>query len=119
MSKATIERRAKSAPAKRRIPAASQELTSTAERIASDAREVASKRETRGTVNLTPEAIDAIVDGFSRELRRVLLDVGPIIARMAAADTIHTVERPAKVFGRALQEAQTAACVIKEAGVKG
>lgn len=94
-------------------------IKSHGEAIAPDAREAANKRETREAVNLTPEAIGAIVDGFSRELRRVLLEVGPIIARMAAADTIHTVERPATIFGRALQEAQTAAGVIDEAGVKG
>lgn len=78
---------------------------------------ITQERETRGAVNLTPETVDAIVGGFSRELRRAMLELGPILARLAAADTIHTVERAPKVFGRALDEAQAARVVLAEAGV--
>jgi hypothetical protein len=60
--------------------------------------------------HLTREDIRAAV-------RDALLEVGPILARLAAADTIHTVERAPRVFGRALVEAQTATCVMQEAGV--
>jgi len=73
--------------------------------------------EQQRAVNLTPETIDAIVGAFSREFRRALLECGPIIARIAAADTIHTTERPASVFGRALLEAQTATGILTAAGV--
>lgn len=70
-------------------------------------------------VNLSPETIDALVGGFSRELRRALLELGPILARIAAADTIHTVERVATVLGRAVVEGQTAADVVNDLGAKG
>ena len=60
--------------------------------------------------HLTREDIRAAV-------RDALLEVGPILARMAAADTIHTVERLPRVFGRALDEAQAAREVLAEAGV--
>lgn len=60
--------------------------------------------------HLTREDIRAAV-------RDALIEVGPILARLAAADTIHTVERPHKVFGRALDEAQAARAVLAEAGV--
>ena len=56
-------------------------------------------------------------DDIKAAIRDVLLEVGPILARLAAADTVHTVERPPRVFGTALVEAQTAAAVLVEAGV--
>lgn len=85
---------------------------------AQDAPQRAQERGAVQAVNLSPETIDALVGGFSRELRRVLLELGPILARIAAADTVHTVERPPRVFSRAMQEAQTAAAIIQEVGVK-
>ena len=60
--------------------------------------------------HLTREDIRAAV-------RDALLEVGPILARLAAADTIHTVEQPPRVFRTALDEAQTARAVLAEAGV--
>lgn len=137
MNKAKIEKmareaRAKAAQAKARSatvqpkPTTVQSKSGTAtpkpgtvNAITSDAREAAQERETRGAVNLTPETIDAIVGGFSRELRRALLELGPILARLAAADTIHSVERVATVLGRAVVEGRTAADVVKEMEVKG
>ena len=115
MNKAKIEKMARNARAKSAQAKPTQ--SAQAAQIASDAPEAAQERETREAVNLTPETIDAIVGGFSRELRRALLEVGPILARLAAADTIHTVERPPRVFGRALEEAQAARAVLAEAGV--
>lgn len=56
-------------------------------------------------------------DDIKAAIRDVLLEVGPILARLAAADTVHTCERPPSVFGRALVEAQTAAAILTEAGV--
>lgn len=130
MNKAKIERMAREARAKaaqhversatvQPKPTSAQPKSGTVSAIASDAREATQERETRGAVNLTPETIEAIVGGFSRELRRALLELGPIIARLAAADTIHSVERLATVIRRAVDEGRTAADVVKELEVKG
>lgn len=86
--------------------------------IAPDARKAAQEREDIGTVNLTPETVDAIVGGLSREIRRAILELGPIVARLAAADTIHSFERLATVFDRAVIEGQTAADIINRRGVE-
>ncbi|MBO7685782.1 MAG: hypothetical protein J6V72_05330 [Kiritimatiellae bacterium] len=107
MNKAKIEALARKSRAKSAKP----------EQTAPGAPETACKREERRAVNLTPETINALADAFSRELRHVLLEVGPILARLTAADTLHTCERTATVLGRALVEAQTAAAVMAEAGV--
>lgn len=115
MNKAKIERMAREARAKA-AQAGARSKTDSA--IASDAREAAKERETSVAVNLTPETVDAIVGGFSRELRRALLELGPILARLAAADTIHSVERTSTVIGRAVVEGRTAADVVKELVVK-
>ena len=114
MNKAKIEKMAREARAK---SAAARSKTAPADAIAPDAREAAQERAAVQTVNLSPETIDAILRGFSRELRRVLVEVGPILARLGAADPVHTVERPPRVFGRALDEAQTARAVLADAGV--
>lgn len=116
MNKAKIERMAREARAK---AAKAGAKSAAASAIASDAREAAQEHETCGAVNLTPETVDAIVGGFSRELRRALLELGPILARLAAADTIHSFERVATVLGRAVVEGRTAADVVKELEVKG
>lgn len=114
MNKAKIEKVAREARAK---SAAARPKTAPANAIAPYARQAAQERAAVQAVNLSPETIDAILRGLSRELRRVLMDVGPILARIGAADTIHTVERPPRVFGRALVEAQIARAVLAEAGV--
>lgn len=130
MNKAKIERMARESRAKaaqhversatvQPKPTTAQPESGTASAIASDAREAAQDRETRGAVNLTPETIEAIVGGLSRELRRALLELGPIIARLAAADTIHSVERVSTVLGRAVVEGQTAAEVLRKLEVNG
>ena len=114
MSKATIERRAKSAPAKRRMLAASQELASTAERIASDARERPYAREDARGVELSAKSVkalaEAIVSGIVAELEKML----PIMARIAAADTVHTCEHAATIFRRVIREGLRAAEIYAE-----
>jgi len=115
MNKAKIEKMARNARAKSAQIKPTQ--SAQAAQIASDAPEAAQERAAVQTVNLSPETIDAILCGFSRELRRVLVEVGPILARLGAADTVHTVERPPRVFGTALDEAQIARAVLTEAGV--
>jgi hypothetical protein len=42
------------------------------------------------------------------EIRAALAEFGPILARIAAADTIHTTERPETVLKRAVDEGRLA-----------
>lgn len=42
------------------------------------------------------------------EIRAALAEFGPILARIAAADTIHTTERPETVLKRAVDEGRIA-----------
>ena len=42
------------------------------------------------------------------EVRAALAEFGPILARLAAADTIHTTERAETVLERAVKEGQLA-----------
>ena len=112
MNKATIQQIAR----RNRIKA--QAASSLAKEITSELSQRPQDRETSKGLNLTPETIEAIVDGFSREFRRTLLEVGPILARLAAADTIHSVEHKATIIGRSLVEGQTAAALLAELGVK-
>jgi hypothetical protein len=42
------------------------------------------------------------------EIRAALAEFGPILARIAAADTIHTTERPETVLKRAVDEGHIA-----------
>lgn len=112
MNKATIQQ-----IARRNRPKA-QAASALAKEIASEASQRPQDRETSNGLNLTPETIEAIVDGFSRELRRALLEVGPFLARLAAADTIHSVEHKATIMSRSLVEGQTAAALLAKLGIK-
>lgn len=47
------------------------------------------------------------------EIRAALADLGPVLARIAAADTIHTTERPETVLDRAVKEGRLAAEIMK------
>lgn len=99
----------------------------TSGQIAPEKREGATVRAARGGAGKdTPKAESApqcrcgghlTREDIRAAVRDALLEVGPILARLAAADTIHTVERAPRVFGRALVEAQTAQAVLAEAGV--
>lgn len=113
MSKATIERRAKSAPGKCRVAAASQELASTAERIASDAREGVQPRAEREAVNLSRETIGELADAVAAAIATRLGVMLPVCARIAAADTLHNVQQPATIFKHAVNEGIIAAEVIR------
>lgn len=73
-------------------------------------------REEVQAVNLSPETIDALTSGFSRELRRALMEIGPILARLTAADLIYNTEQPAQVLDNSIREGETAAILIKRAG---
>ena len=86
------------------------------EPIASDAREAAQERETREAVNLSRETINALADAVAGAIATRLGVLLPVCARLAAADTIHTVQQAKTVLGDAIQEGMQAAAIIKESG---
>lgn len=47
------------------------------------------------------------------EIRAALVEFGPILARLAAADTVRTTERPETVLERAVAEGRLAAEIMK------
>lgn len=53
-----------------------------------------------------------IADAVCSRLARLL----PLVARLAAADTIHTSEQPATVMGHAIKEGLEATEIIKRVG---
>jgi hypothetical protein len=60
----------------------------------------------RGVAEMIAEAVEA-------RLMRLM----PVFARLTAADTIHTTERPETVMRRAISEGLAAAGLIQEQGV--
>jgi hypothetical protein len=85
--------------------------------IAPDARERLQERETREAVNLSRETINALADAVAGAIVTRLEVLLPICARLAAADTIHTVQKLETVLRGAVSEGEQAAAIIK--GVKG
>ena len=84
--------------------------------IAPDAREAAQERETREAVNLSRETINALADAVAGAIVTRLGVLLPVCARLAAADTIHTVQKAETVLRGAVSEGEQAAAIIK--GVK-
>ena len=72
------------------------------------------EREDAQGVVIARSSIEALADAIFERLRKH----GPLLARLAAADTIRTTEKPDTVFRRALSEAQLARAVIEAAEVK-
>ena len=64
------------------------------------------------------EAISGAYTGIRalvrEEVREALLELGPILARLAMVDTIHTVERPDTLFRRAINEGTQARDILRE-----
>ena len=84
--------------------------------IAPDAREAAQEREMCEAVSLSRETINALADAVAGAIVTRLGVLLPVCARLAAADTIHTVQQAKTVLGDAIQEGMQAAAIIK--GVK-
>ena len=82
--------------------------------IAPDARERPQERETREAVNLSRETINALADAVAGAIVTRLEVLLPICARLAAADTIHTVQKPETVLGNAIKEGLLAGGLIWE-----
>ena len=85
--------------------------------IAQKAAPSPSEREDARGVILDPSSIAALSDAIVAGLRAALVDIGPILARIAAADTIHTVQQLETVLRGAVSEGEQAAAIIK--GIKG
>lgn len=82
--------------------------------VAPDAREAAQERETREAVNLSRETINALADAVAGAIMTRLGVLLPICARLAAADTIHTVQKAETVLGDAIKEGLLAGGLIWE-----
>ena len=107
MRKADIEKLGKGKTAQVRANGSRSE-------IAPDARERPQERETREAVNLSPETINALADAVAGAIVTRLEVLLPICARLAAADTIHTVQKPETVLGNAIKEGLLAGGLIWE-----
>ena len=73
-------------------------------RIAPDARERPCKREHGAAVNLSRETMDALAEAVAAAITKRLADLLPICARLAAADTLHTSQKPQTVLQDAITE---------------
>ena len=82
--------------------------------IAPDAREAAKERETREAVNLSRETINALADAVAGAIVTRMEVLLPVCARLAAADTIHTVQKAETVLGDAIKEGLLAGGLIWE-----
>lgn len=82
--------------------------------IAPDARERPQERETREAVNLSRETINALADAVAGSIVTRLEVLLPVCARLAAADTIHTVQKAETVLGDAIKEGLLAGGLIWE-----
>ena len=71
------------------------------------------EREDAQGVVIARSSIEALADAIYERLRKH----GALLARLAAADTIRTTERPETVFRRTLAEAKIAQAVIEAAEV--
>lgn len=107
MRKADIEKLGKGKPAQVRA-------NGSRGGIAPDAREAAHERETREAVNLSRETINALADAVAGAIVTRLEVLLPICARLAAADTIHTVQKAETVLGDAIKEGLLAGGLIWE-----
>ena len=101
MRKSDIERLAKAKPAG-------------GNRIAPDARCAAKAHTDVAAVNLTPESVKAIGDAVARNVIESLAVLMPVCARLAAADTLHTAQKPETVMRDAIAEGMTAMVLIRE-----
>lgn len=63
-------------------------------------------------VELSARSVRAIAEAIAEKL----LDIGPKLARLAAADTIHTIENPNTVLKRAIDEGVSARTLLLSPG---
>ena len=61
-----------------------------------------------GTGELSAASVRAIAEAVAEKL----VEIGPKLARLAAADTIHSLERPETLFRRAIEEGASASALL-------
>ena len=61
-----------------------------------------------GAVELSAGSVRAIAEAVAEKL----VEIGPKLARLAAADTIHSVEQPETLFRRAIEEGASASTLL-------
>ena len=98
MRKSDIEKLARQRPAKRTAP---------------DARERPATRTDGDAVNLSRETIGELADAVAAAIVAHLNALLPVCARLAAADTIHTAQKPETVLRSAISEGALAAQIIE------
>lgn len=78
----------------------------------------AQESETPRGVVIDPASVAAISSAIVEGVRAALLDIGPVLARLAAADLIYNTEQPVQVLDNSINEGKMAATLIKRSGVK-
>lgn len=78
----------------------------------------AQESETQRGVVIDPASVAALSKAIVEGVRAALLEIGPMLARLAAADLIYNTEQPVQVLDNSIQEGKMAATLIKRAGVE-
>lgn len=74
---------------------------------------------TNGGVSVKGEAVElsaSSVRAIAEAVAGKLLEIGPTLARLAAADTVHSVERPETILRRAIDEGDSARALLLSLG---
>lgn len=79
----------------------------------------AQKRAGARGVILDPSSVAALSGAIVEGIRAALIDIGPTLARMAASDTLHSLEKPATILRRAIDEGNLARALFDESKAKG
>ena len=67
-----------------------------------------------GAVELSAGSVRAIAEAVAEKL----VEIGPKLARLAAADTIHSIERAETLFRRAIEEGASASALLSSGAVE-
>ena len=78
----------------------------------------AQESETPRGVMIDPASVAALSGAIVAGVRAALLEIGPILARLAAADLIYNTEQPVQVLDNSIHEGKMAATLIKRAEVE-
>ena len=72
----------------------------------------------RGVI-LDPSSVAALSGAIVEGIRAALIDIGPTLARIAASDTLHSLEKPATILRRAIDEGNLARALFDESKARG
>ena len=64
--------------------------------------------ETPEAAQVSAQTMKDFAEAIAEAVARKLLEIGPALARIAQADTVHTAQQPATVFDRAIAEGDIA-----------